>query len=390
MTTEKDKSAQGPPPPFSFSYAQNTPELLWQLNCSLAISTYQTGKVIVISPKDTEELIQLPRTFDKPMGMAIKDHKLAIATRDEVIISANAPNAAKHYPDKPDTYDSLYIPRATYYTGNADIHEIGWMDDRLFAVNTQFSCLSIVDDNCSFRPKWKPHFVSQITPGDRCHLNGVAFVEGRPKYVTALGKTDEPGAWRKDMIKGGVLMEVDNNEIVLEGLSVPHTPKVYDGKLYALLSGTGELIQVDPENGKYEVVTRMNGFARGMDVCGDYLFVALSKIRPKSSIFNTAPVAKKSVFCGVAIVYLPTGSQVGYIKYNSTVEEIFDIKVLTGQKRPNILNREKGMQYRAMVTPQHTFWRQDEAAEEAASTDAAAEETQRTESQEIETPEAVE
>jgi len=347
---------KGPPPPFSYTYSPNMPELLWQLNASVVISTYQTGKVVILSPKDTEELIQLPRTFDKPMGMAIQDHKLAIATRKEIIVTANSTQIAKTYQDKPNTYDAMFVPRVQYFSGEVDIHDLEWMGKQLLAVNTLFSCLVIVDENCSFRPKWKPNFVTEIMPEDRCHLNGVAMIDDKPRYVTALGQTNTAKGWREKMLSGGILMDVDSNEIITTELPVPHTPKWYKDKLYMLLSATGELITVDLNTGKYDVVTKMNGFLRGMDICGDYLFVAQSKIREKSSIFNKVPVARQSVWCGVTVIYLPTGSQVGFIRYNTSVEELYDVKIINGYKRPNIMNLQKGLQYRALMTPQQVFW----------------------------------
>ena len=85
-------------------------------------------------------------------------------------------------------------------------------------------------------------------------------------------------------------MDVESQEIILDGLAVPHTPKLYNDQLYMLLSATGELIKVDVQKGTYDVISSIQGFVRGMDIVDDYLFIAQSKIRQKSSIFNTAPV----------------------------------------------------------------------------------------------------
>ena len=72
-------------------------------------------------------------------------------------------------------------------------------------VNTRFSCLCTLDRSASFAPRWRPSFVSALEPSDRCHLNGLGMVDGRPRYVTALGETDEPAGWRANKAKGGVL-----------------------------------------------------------------------------------------------------------------------------------------------------------------------------------------
>jgi Ca2+-binding RTX toxin-like protein len=71
-----------------------------------------------------------------------------------------------------------------------------------------------------------------LAPEDRCHLNGLALLHGRPKTVTALGTTDEPGAWRANKATGGVLMDVDSCEIVYRDMSMPHSPRFHDGRLW--------------------------------------------------------------------------------------------------------------------------------------------------------------
>ena len=87
-----------PLPPFSCSYSPNVPELLLQLRCTIAISTYQAGKVVFISPKDDQKLVQLPRTFQKAMGIGMSGNKMALATLDEVLVLVNSKELAAHYP----------------------------------------------------------------------------------------------------------------------------------------------------------------------------------------------------------------------------------------------------------------------------------------------------
>jgi uncharacterized protein (TIGR03032 family) len=357
-------NAGGPPPPFSYRYSPNVPELLIGLNCSLAISTYQTGKVVVFSAKDENQLVQLPRNFPRPMGMAFKEGLLAIGLLSEVIITSNAPSLSANYPPSPGVYDGFFVPRSTYYTGILDIHDLEWGDQELFAVNTSFSCIVKTSNRYSFETVWKPNFVDKLVPEDRCHLNGLALMDGQPKYVTALGKTNEGIAWKPGMLNGGILMDVESNEILMDRLPVPHSPRLYHDGLFMLLSATGELVKVAPESGTYEVVTRINGFLRGMDRIGDYLFIAMSKLRPTSSLFKDAPIAKSSILCGISIVYIPTGNQVGYISYQTSVEELFDVTVLPGMLRPNIMNLEKKVHNQSIITEKSAFWKTNENSQE--------------------------
>jgi uncharacterized protein (TIGR03032 family) len=242
------------------------------------------------------------------MGMAISGNRLAIASKEEVLVLANASTLAASYPVQPQTYDGLFLPRAVYYCGEVDLHDMAWGRRGLYAVNTRFSCLSLINDEHSFEPIWQPHFISDLTPDDRCHLNGLAMVDHEPVYVTALGNSDTPKGWRHNVVSGGVVIHVPTRELVASGLAMPHSPRVYNGKLYVLLSATGELATIDLTNGRKEVVCRMPGFVRGMATIGDYLFIGLSKIRKSSSTFRNLPVSRHGMFSGVGVVHLPSGN----------------------------------------------------------------------------------
>lgn len=347
-----------PAPPFSYTFSHNVPELLKSLNISLAISTYQTGKVVIFSPKDDSSLVQLPRNFERPMGMAVRNNNIAIALKDQVIIAANAPGMAPNYPANPNTYDSLFIPRASFYTGVLDIHDLAWTNKGLITVNTSFSCLSSVSYQFSFEPIWKPKFITELYPEDRCHLNGIAVDNGTPRFVTALGAGNSKLSWKENMLKGGVLIDIESNEIILSELPVPHSPRCYEDGTYALLSAEGKVVKINPESGTYDEITQINGFLRGMDRIGDYLFVASSKLRESSSLFKDAPIAQSKTFCGISIIYIPTGNQVGFIQYQNTVDELFEVKVLPNTIRPNLLNLDKELHLTSVSTRDNVFWQE--------------------------------
>ena len=342
---------------FSCIYSPNVPELLKSLNISLAITTYQAGKVIFLSANSDNSMRQLPRDFERAMGMAIKDNKMAIAVKNELVVLSNAPSLAVNYPTKPNFYDSFWVPRASYYTGFVDIHDIDWdKNGKLWAVNTLFSSIDTIDDNYSFTPQWKPPFIKEYSSADFCHLNGMAMVNGMPKYVTMFGKTTTPKGWRDGVQTDGLIMDIETNEIVVDKLSMPHSPRWFDNNLYCLLSATGELIKVDIQHKTYEVITNLNGFVRGMAKCGDYVFIGLSKMRKTSSIFRDLPITKNEINCGVEIVHLPTGNRVGSISYLNSVEEIYDVQIVSNSIRPGILNNLNPIHKDALHTPSASFW----------------------------------
>ncbi len=343
--------------PFSCTYSSHVPDLLFKLQCSIAISTYQAGKIVFISALDENKIVQLPRTFDKPMGIAqdYEKDKLAIACKDEVVVFANSPGLAAHYPTAPNKYDALYMPRATYHTGYLDIHDLNFGEDgKLYGVNTLFSSIVKIDEDYNFTPIWKPNFVDAVAAEDRCHLNGMAMLNGEPKYVTAFGKGNSFQSWKENITTSGVIIDVETDEIIVEGLAMPHTPRIFNGDLYTLLSATGELIKINKENGTYEVVVKLDGFVRGMDLYKDYLFIGLSKLRENSSTF--AKLKLKANEVGIMIVHLPTGSIAGKISYQTSLDEIYDVHILPGKTRPNILNTIRPDYKDGITTTESTYW----------------------------------
>ena len=237
-----------PQPPYTCTCSQDIPELLLSLKISLVLSTYQAGKVIFLSPAEDDKLVQLPRNFDTPMGMALSGNRLAIACKNDVIEFSNSPAMAPNYPQKQNTYDGIFLLRAAYSTGRLALHDMYYFKNKILATNTLFSCISEIDNNYSFTPIWKPDFIEEYFPADLCHLNGLAMDETGPRFATSLGgKTKEREGWRENKMNGGLLIDINSNEIILENLQMPHSPRLYNGKLYFLNSAAGELCAVDPE-----------------------------------------------------------------------------------------------------------------------------------------------
>ncbi|MBK7506028.1 MAG: TIGR03032 family protein [Bacteroidetes bacterium] len=360
MENQNNKIGQ-PAAPFSCTYTPSFAELLLQLNCSLAVSTYQAGKLIILSPKNSDQLIQLPRTFPRVMGIALEGDEMAVATKDEVIYMRNSEPLAWHYPKSPGVYDAMFVPRATYYTSHLDIHDLEFGNGEIFGVNTSFSTIVKIDKNYNFTPIWKPPFITELASEDRCHLNGMAMKDGKPKYATAFNKGNTAHSWKETLGEKGVLIDIDTNEIIVEGLEMPHSPRLFGDDLLVLQSRNGAISKVDTKTGQLTDIRRLNYFVRGMDKVGDYLFVGFSRIRKNSSIFGKLDIGDHSPNAGVAIIHLPTGAQVAELKYLSSVEEIYDLKIIKGFKRPNVLNTIRPDFKLGLSIPETTFWAPIEA-----------------------------
>jgi len=318
-------------------HTSNLPALFDQLQISLIVSTYQAGKAIVIR-SDYGTLNTHFRTFAKPMGIAANNTRLTIGGSNTVWEYHNMPAVAQKL-EPPGKHDACYIPRRIHVTGDIDIHELGWdAKNELWLVNTRFCCLCTLDPQHSFYPRWRPPFVSAYAPEDRCHLNGLAMVEGRPKYVTALGETDTAAGWRVNKARGGILMDIETNEILLRGLSMPHSPRWYQGKLWVLESGEGSLASVDLKRRTWQRVAEVPGFTRGIDFLGSLAFIGLSQVR-ESAVFSGIPLVERlnERTCGVWVVHIESGQTIGFLRFEAGVQEIFAVQVLRGIRFPELL-----------------------------------------------------
>ncbi len=226
--------------------------------------------------------------------------------------------------------------------------------DELWAVNTRFSCLCTLDKEASFTPRWRPPFVSALEPTDRCHLNGLAMVDGRPRYVTALGETDAPRGWRTNKAHGGILMDVDSGQVITRGLSMPHSPRWYAGRLWVCESGAGTFGHVDLDTGNYQPIAEMPGFTRGVEFVGNLAFIGLSQVR-ESAIFSGISITERLTAeertCGVCVVDLTTGKVVALLRFDTAVQEIFALAWLPGRRFPDLINDDEALLENSFTVP---------------------------------------
>src|SRR5439155_22098912 len=256
----------GAPPPaetssaveFRYTQTESFPALLKQLGASLIITTYQANKLLV-ARADGAGLSTLVRTFERPMGLAVDGRRLALGTRNQVWLLRNAADIAARV-EPAGRHDACFVPRSCHVTGDIGVHELAWAGEELWVVNTRFSCLCTLHADYSFVPRWRPPFITALAAEDRCHLNGLAVVDGQPKYVTALGESDTPGGWRANKPHGGCLLDVPSGAVVVRGLSMPHSPRWHDGRLWLLESGNGRLVRVDAASGRGQTVATLPGF----------------------------------------------------------------------------------------------------------------------------------
>ena len=302
--------------------------ILKHLNAAILISTYRLGKVAVVQ-SDGERLIVDFKTFEQAMGIAAKPGALAVGTRRSVWYLAGERNQS--IPNSVGEETNLaYVARKNHITGNIAIHDLAWHHDELWAVNTLFSCLCTIGDDHNFVPRWKPNFISELLPQDRCHLNGLALGNRGPQVVSVLARTNESEGWRDHKRDGGALIDVDSGSDIAVGLCMPHSPRFYRDSLYFLNSGLGELTKVDSK-GQLVTIDRVPGYTRGLSFAGQFAFVGMSQIR-ETNIFGGLPIGEKpdGLRCGVAVIDMESGRAVAWFEFKNGVEEIFAVEAIPG------------------------------------------------------------
>ena len=337
----RDLFASTPPrakeSPFRSVATHTFSELLRRLGVSLAVSTYQSGRLILVRAETATTLNTHFRMFRSPMGIAVGNGRMTIGTETAVWDYRNVPAVTAHL-EPAGKHDACFLPRKMHVTGDIRIHEIGYAAGELWIVNTRFSTLCTLDEASSFVPRWRPPFVTHLAAEDRCHLNGMAIVENRVRFVTALGITNTAGGWREKKASGGVLLDVDSGDVVLHGLSMPHSPRMYEGRFFFLESGKGTIATADLKTGRVETIAELPGFTRGLAFAGPFAFVGLSQVR-ESNIFGGIPLTERVAEreCGVWAVDLRSGKIAAFLRFEGDVREIFDVQVLHGIHYPELL-----------------------------------------------------
>jgi uncharacterized protein (TIGR03032 family) len=360
---------------FSSTYTENFPKILAALNISLAVTSYQSSRLILIRNSD-DGLHTHFKEFPQPMGVYADRNRLTIGTLDQVIefkrsdtlldqikqgymdvseklprklVEKNEQMAAEMLRQKEAQVetlklaDSLYLQRASLTTGMINIHDIAWGKRGLWVVNSTFSCLATLTPDHNFVAQWHPPFITELLPEDRCHLNGMAMQDGEPRYVTTFSKGNLMDAWTEIEDFDGTLIDVRHNEILLDDLIMPHSPRYHGGFVYYCNSGTGEVHRYDLENGERRVLFELPGFTRGLHIIGELMFVGLSRVRSSSAERMRSPLHSRfgpeNSKSGVWLFDLRTETEIAHLSFSGNVEQLYDIAIIPEGHWPELVQQ---------------------------------------------------
>lgn len=306
---------------------------------SLAFTTYQAGKLFFLGLKADGSLSIWERTFERCMGLHAAGNSLYMSSLFQIWRLENILQPGETHGG----CDALFVPQVAYTTGDLDVHDIVLdHDKRIIFANTLFSCVATTSETHSFKPLWKPPFISRLASEDRCHLNGLALRDGAARYVTAVSTTDIHEGWREHRENGGVVIDMHDDEILCEGLAMPHSPRWHQGKLWLHNSGMGEFGYLDPKKRKFTPIAFCPGYLRGLAFAGDYAIAGISKSRSNST-FKTLPLndllAQKNAEprCGLLVINLKNGDILHNVTITGIVDEIYDVVALPGIRNPGLI-----------------------------------------------------
>lgn len=339
-TSEPQKISSEREPVVGYVHTEGLPDFLRSHRLSFTVTTYQAQRTLTFSGA-ARRMSMLMRIFERPTGLAMNERGMLLVARNKIWLFQTTGQLVDQTGSAL-PYDVIYTPKKAYITGDIAGHEIEWINEKPVFINTRFSCLATFSEKYSFEPIWRPKFITESKPEDRCHLNGFAADASGIKYLTALGKTDSAEGWRQNKASGGVLLSYSDSEVVSSGLSMPHSPRIYRNKLWVLESGLGELQTVDPKNGQRTTVARLPGYLRGLTFYDKYAFIGLCKIR-ESNMFGGMKVSQiyPELECAVYVVDIERGETAHFVRFTKGIEELFDIRVLPGFLNPHIIGFEE-------------------------------------------------
>jgi len=342
---------------FSMSLTDGFTEWLAGTGSSLAFTTYQAGKVFLIGSNKSEgRLSVFERSFPRCMGFGVSpedgSRTLWLSSLYQLWRFENflLPGQIK------EGYDAVFVPVEGRTTGEVDVHDIHPRDNEppVFVV-TRFNCLATLDAQNSFKPIWTPPFITDIVPEDRCHLNGLSMRDGKPGFVTCVAASNTRRGWHDKRRDGGLVIDVETNETIVEGLSMPHSPRLYRDELYIIQTGTGEFGRVDRKSGQFEPMCFLPGFARGVAFIDNHAIIGVSRPR-KDKTFEGLELNERleaqnlDATCMIAVVNLKTGAIDHAFTIEGVVQELYDVAVLKSVNRGQLIGFQKP-EIRFMVKP---------------------------------------
>ena len=329
-------------PELSFTYSPSI--LSWFKNneCNIIATSYKTNMIYsmgITEDNGIEKFSLWFNWFNRPTAISVDSDHLWLSTQHSILKCANTSSKE----NLEEGFDCSFVPMNTFNTNNIDGHDFTTTKDgKLMFVNTKFSCISTLSDTYNFNVEYVPPWISKVAPEDRCHLNGMCLDEDdNIKYITAVCDSDVQDGWRHRRGEAdGFIYDVQEDKRVCEHLTMPHSPRIYRGKLWVLNSGRGEFGYV--KDSKFITLAFIPGFIRGLDFIDKYAVIGSSMDRHEgrfSDLILGSILEEKKIEarCAVYIVDITNGFILHNVEFDN-MKEMYDVKIKRNAQRTRVIS----------------------------------------------------
>lgn len=346
------------PADIKLEYDQKFINFLIQEKISLLVSSYKSSTVLCIGTTmqhDINKIIYNTKlsvelcTFKRPTGMYYNNSTLWIGTQFQ--LSEFKDIGFTKYNGNCTDYDCTFVQRKSYVTGDIDTHDITINSEgKLYFIGTKCNAVCTISDNgYNIKIHWKPSWISSIVFEDRCHLNGLCSRNGIPRYITSVSTSDIISGWRENRFSGGIVYDIVYEKVLCTDLSMPHSPRWANDRLYLLEAGTGYFGYIDIENksSEFKKLTFIPGFIRGLSIIKNKYALICSSLDRHETIFqdislgNQLQLNNAEAKCGIFVVCLDTNKIISHLYFKTEPKELYDVIVIPDKMRPIIVSMDE-------------------------------------------------
>jgi uncharacterized protein (TIGR03032 family) len=217
-------------------------------------------------------------------------------------------------------YRPLLPLRSRFFPGSLYIHDLALINNELYANAVGQNAVVKLSEGGGFLRAWWPRCVENsagpIFDRNLIQLNSIAAgADLANSFFSASAdkiSRHRPGQANFPVDGCGVIFSGKTREAIVRGLTRPHSARLWKGDLWIDNSGYGEVGRV--EGGKFETVTKLPGWTRGLCFKNGIAFVGTSRIIPRFRQYAPGLDVDKSV-CGIHAVDIRSGRVRGSITW---------------------------------------------------------------------------
>jgi uncharacterized protein (TIGR03032 family) len=205
--------------------------------------------------------------------------------------------------------------RARFLPGCLYLHDLALIGGGLYGNAVGHNAVVRLHEDGRFERVWWPRCIenSRGPLFDRNHLQLNSIAAGADlagSFFSASGDrvtARRPGHVNYPVDRRGVIFSGATREVVVRGLTRPHSARLRRGRVWVANSGYGEVGVAD---GTFAAVARLPGWTRGLCFCGPVLFAGTSRVIPRYRHYAPGLDADDCV-CGLHALDATSGRVLG-------------------------------------------------------------------------------